>query len=792
MEAFAMQTVTHRTLIATAAALLAAASLSAPSLAQGQGPAQPTMVDLAGSWAMSNEEELLIRVDPGPELGNFTGFPLNAAGRQKALSWNSTIQAVPEHQARPHPAQYSMRGPGPNFHMGEIIDPVSRRLIGYTITGLFENANRTIWLDGRPHPSVYAEHLWNGFSTGEWENGMLKVTTTHMKQAFLQRNGIPSSPYGVMTEYFIRHGNLLLMMSQVDDPIYLEEPMVRTSTWRWSPGQREGAIGQVEIAEELPDIKLGDVPHYPLGTRHPEYADANGLPFDATLGGKDTIYPEYADTLKQLTRERERKETRVETRAQANAAPTHSPIRPTYASRGEIQVLPVQGSVYLLAGAGSNITVQIGSDAVMVVDSNEAAMSPKVLAAIRTLSSAPIRYIVNTSSDPDHVGGNEALAKSAEGSVNAILGQGARVYAQENTFSRMANPKDGSSPMPTAILPTDAFSAPKKTMFVTGEPVEFIHQPTAHTDGDLIVFFRKSDVVAAGDVFVLNGYPVIDTARGGSLQGVLDALNRIIDITIPEFNAMGGTRVIPGHGRIANEIDVVEYRDMLTIIRDRVMTIVEQGGTLEDVKAARVTLDYDGVYGVTSGSWTTDRFLETAFKELSAVAAKTRLSSRAAPRVRPTPERTAASENTKTATAIRRTNTEPFDGDWVLNTFKSQYVPSSTMPYRREMTLAFADGGFTHTTSTWRRTNGNDSPLARTTYTAKLDGKEYAVTASSAKVTFKRVDASTIERTALGDRGATERATWTISGDRNTLTIVTTGKDAAGADYSSTQVYERR
>jgi hypothetical protein len=311
METDAMQTLRQRTLIATTAALLAAASLGAPSSAQDQGQtAPPTMVDLAGSWTMSNEEELLIRVDPGPELGNFTGFPINAAGRQKALSWNSSIQAVPEHQARPHPAQYSMRGPGPNFHMGEIIDPVSRRLIGYTITGLFENANRTIWLDGRPHPSEFAEHLWNGFSTGVWENGMLKVTTTHMKQAFLQRNGIPSSPYAVMTEYFIRHGNLLMMMSQVDDPIYLEEPMVRTQTWRWNPNQREPAIGQVEIAEELPDLKPGDVPHYPLGTRHPEYADANGLPLEATLGGKETLYPEYVERLKEMTRAMEKKGSR--------------------------------------------------------------------------------------------------------------------------------------------------------------------------------------------------------------------------------------------------------------------------------------------------------------------------------------------------------------------------------------------------------------------------------------------------------------------------------------------------
>ena len=493
-------------------------------------------------------------------------------------------------------------------------------------------------------------------------------------------------------------------------------------------------------------------------------------------------------------------------RAQQNAAPAQSaaprpsPVRPTYASRGEIQILPVQGTVYMLAGAGSNVTVQVGPDAVMVVDTNEAAMSDKILAAIRTLSSAPIRYIVNTSGDPDHVGGNAALAKSAEGTVNAILGQGARVYATEKTFTRLANPRDGSAPMPTAILPTDAFSAPKKTLFVTGEPVEMIHQPAAHTDGDLIVFFRKSDVVAAGDVFVLNGYPVIDTARGGTLQGAIDALNRIIDITIPEFNTMGGTRVIPGHGRIANEIDVVEYRDMLTIIRDRVMTVAEEGGTLEQVKAAGVTLEYDGVYGLTSGPWTTDRFLEVAYKEMSALAAKNKLSSRAAPAGR---GRTAdvgaasrrpgtAAAETKAPATARRTSSEPFDGDWVLNTFKSQYIPSNTMPYRREMTLAFADEGFTHTTSTWRRVGGNDSPLARTTYTARLDGKEYPVVASSAKVVFKRVDASTIERTAAGDRNATETATWTLSSDRKVLTIVTKGKDAAGTDYSSTQVYDRR
>ncbi len=269
-----------------------------PLLAQGGG--QTPTVDLVGSWTMVNDEERLVRIDPGPELENFTGFPLNAAGKQKALAWNSTIQAIPEHQSRPHAGTYSMRGPNPSPHIGEIIDPATRRLIAYTLTGLFENANRTIYLDGRPHPSDFAEHLWTGFSTGTFEDGMLHVTTTHFKQMFIQRNGVPVSPYAVMHEFFIRHGDRMVLITQIDDPIYLEEPFIRTSTFQRNSNTREGGLAQIEVAEEVPDLRQGDVPHYPLGAIHPQYATDNKLPLEATLGGKETLYPEYQEKLKEL------------------------------------------------------------------------------------------------------------------------------------------------------------------------------------------------------------------------------------------------------------------------------------------------------------------------------------------------------------------------------------------------------------------------------------------------------------------------------------------------------------
>jgi hypothetical protein len=277
-----------------AASLLALVVLTAP--VEGQ------QVDLAGMWSgtLGNHEELPLRGDPGVEVGEYVGIPLNDAARQHAESWTPTMHSLLEWQGRPHPVTYSMRAPRPDFRMGPMVDPKTERLLAYTVTGLFGRADRTIWLDGRPHPSKYAEHKWQGFSTGEWVGGALKVTTTHIKYSFVHRNGIPLSPYAVMTEYYWRRGDLLTLAIVVEDPAYLTEPLVRTSTFKWDPKLTIPAPQLFEVAEELPSLERGHVPAYPLGTKHEDYARRNHLPFEASQGGARTMYPEYAERLKEL------------------------------------------------------------------------------------------------------------------------------------------------------------------------------------------------------------------------------------------------------------------------------------------------------------------------------------------------------------------------------------------------------------------------------------------------------------------------------------------------------------
>jgi hypothetical protein len=260
---------------------------------------------------------------------------------------------------------------------------------------------------------------------------------------------------------------------------------------------------------------------------------------------------------------------------------------------------------------------------------------------------------------------------------------------------------------------------------------------------------------------------------------------------------MGGTRVIPGHGRISNEIDLVEYRDALTIIADRITQLVLENKTIDQVKTAGVSLDYDGVYGAGSGPWTTEMFVETVYREIKANTAawKTGLlrnvPASELPFLSTGNTRTAPARKTAAA-ASNRKSSDPLEGSWALNIFVSEYEPSSLMPYRREMTVAFNGDEMTHTSSTWRRPQGNGSPLSFSTYTAKLDGKEYGVTHSPSKVALKRVGANSIERTLEGTDSGKETSTWTLSADRRTLTVVAKGTDPTGVAYTSKQIYERK
>jgi glyoxylase-like metal-dependent hydrolase (beta-lactamase superfamily II) len=286
----------------------------------------------------------------------------------------------------------------------------------------------------------------------------------------------------------------------------------------------------------------------------------------------------------------------------------------------KIEVLPVSGNVYMLVGPIGNSVVQVGDDGVLVVDTQFAELSDKILAAIRTLSSRPLRYVVNTHAHPDHTGGNEPIARAGVtitgGNVAGTIADaavGAAVLAHENVMLSMA---ERDPPAPSAALPTDTYFVDQKDMYFNGEAVLLMHQPAAHTNGDTFVYFRSSDVIVAGDLFVTTTYPFIDEAAGGDINGIIAGLNRIIKIAVPADKAENGTLIVPGHGRLCDEADVVHYRDMLTIIRDRIAAMVGEGMTLAQVQAAQPTRDYDGRYGATSGFWTTAQFVATVYRNL--------------------------------------------------------------------------------------------------------------------------------------------------------------------------------
>jgi len=292
---------------------------------------------------------------------------------------------------------------------------------------------------------------------------------------------------------------------------------------------------------------------------------------------------------------------------------------------GEVHLLPVQGNIYMLVGAGGNITVQAGEDGILLVDTGLATMSDKVLEAIRPLSKRPLVYVINTDDRGDHTGGNENIGKTGRpvptdsqryAVADRVAASHAYIVAFQTVLDRMSAPTGQVAPTPEGGWPNDTYSVPQKNLYFNGEGVLIFHQP-ATTDGNSIVFFRRSDVVSTGDIFDPTEYPIIDLKSGGSYQGVLEGLYRLKQMAVPADHQEGGTMIIPGHGRLCDVADLDVYQQMVTIVRDRLQDMIKRGMTLEQVKAARPTRDYDPIYGSNAGSWTTDMFIEAAYKSLS-------------------------------------------------------------------------------------------------------------------------------------------------------------------------------
>jgi glyoxylase-like metal-dependent hydrolase (beta-lactamase superfamily II) len=568
-------------------------------------------VDLTGEWGARYHEDQPERI-PGPEIGDYLGLPINDAARLRADSWDASLLTLPEWQCRPHPADYGTRGPA-DLRIWKEIDTATQQVIAYHTHVQWQAQERTIWMDGRSHPQEDAPHTWQGFSTGRWDGEMLTVTTTHLKESYVRRNGVPRSDLATLTEHWIRHGNYLTLVSIVTDPIYLTEPFIRTTNWEFSPNQSIQPY-PCEVAEEV-ERAAGSVPHH-LPGKNPflsEFAQRFKLPQRAARGGAETMYPEYIAAM------------HSESASPDAARPAGSAQAASMGNANlPIHVQRVRGNVYMLSGAGGNITLSAGSDGVLLVDAGLENKKDAVLSEVKRLSDKPIAYIIDTHIHPDHLGGNAKIAQQGKtiaggdvANLTADSTEGAKVIAHQNVLERLTARDGKEAALPYRALPTDTYFGSRKDLFFNDEGVRILHPRAAHTDGDSMVFFRRSDVISTGDVFVTTGYPFIDLARGGSIQGEIDALNQILSLVIPARNEEAGTYIVPGHGRLSDAADVAYYRDMLTIIRDRIAEMKSRGMTLEQVKAAKPSRDYDARWGSTSGPWTTEMFLEAVYRSLT-------------------------------------------------------------------------------------------------------------------------------------------------------------------------------
>jgi glyoxylase-like metal-dependent hydrolase (beta-lactamase superfamily II) len=583
-----------------------------PGQAPGLGPLV-SGTDFSGTWR-PNQLVTDSQTAAG-DLADFGGIPLNDAARLYALAWPASRQTVKQHQCMGYITPYFWYAPG-NYRIWEERDPFTQRLTAWRFYGQVAQGDRTVYMDGRPHPPAYAPYTFAGFSTGQYQGNVLTVTTTHIKRGWIKANGVPQSDAATVREHYIRHGDVVTVLAVIDDPVYLSEPLSKASMLVRQAKDPEAWLYACDDSEQIVGRKNDTVPNHLFG-QNPyvrEYADRRKVPLLAALGGPETMYPELMNKVADAAA------------ADATVKARMMPSGPRLASRapdptpndGQIHVLHVAGNVYMLTGDGANIAVQVGPQGAFVVDTGAGKLADKVIEAIAKLSAKPIQFIVNTSFHSDHTGGNvKLLAAGVDPSLTgsffslqfADAGRGATIIGHLNAQVRMQDQK-----LPAA--PSDTFLEDRRRKFHNGEAVEIFPQSNASTDGDSIVHFRRSDVIVAGDIFTTTQYPFIDVKNGGSLQGAIQSLNFILDRTVYIHDEDGGTMIIPGHGRVTDEWEVAEYRDMLVIIRDRVQALIQSGATLQQVLAARPTADYDPRFGAITGTWTTDMFVEAVYTSL--------------------------------------------------------------------------------------------------------------------------------------------------------------------------------
>ncbi len=595
--------------------LLATVTLTSTMFGQNFPPPAPGL-DLAGLYTPSRE------LDPGlgtaaGSLVDYGGIPMNEASRMYALAWDASRITVRQQQCAGYVPPYMFVAPG-NYQIFADRDPFTQQLTSINVYGQIAEGRHEIFMDERPHPPAWAQHTFTGFSTGHYQGQILAVDTDHIKRGWIRAPGVAQSDEATVHEYFIRHGDRITIFSVTTDPVYLAEPFAKVQVLLRYGKDPNGWLYACDDSEEIQGKAEDRVPAHPFG-QNPfltEYAKKKQVPLLGALGGAETTRPEFAAKLK----------TATEAEAMPETVPSKSPEMPSQANDvmpndGEIHIWPVQGNVSMLVGDGANMTVQIGPQGPFLVDTGTGKLMDKIIAAVAKLSPRRIQFVVNTSIHPDHTGGNVAI--HAAGQDPSLFGSFfsngrpdagvfATLIAHQNVQDRMIAEKI----IPPDGWPIDTIIQDRRRKFHNGEGVEIFWMPNAITDGDVIVHFRKSDVIATGDIFDTTRYPFIDMAKGGSLQGEIKALDFILDRTLYEHDEDFGTMIVPGHGRICNEFEVAEYRDMLVIIRDRVQPMLKKGATLAQVIAARPTIDYDTRFGATSGTWTTDMFIEAVYNSL--------------------------------------------------------------------------------------------------------------------------------------------------------------------------------